>query len=99
MQYLITTFTDSTGKEHRHITKAKDNQTFTVVEAGSKEEALEIMEQPKGLLQVIPSSFNNNPISKALSKDYRKAESGRLSPKPEKAPIPPRKDSEWIWYF
>lgn len=43
MQYLITTFTDSTGKKHRHITKAKDNQTFTVVEAESKEEALEII--------------------------------------------------------
>ena len=93
-QYLITTFTDSIGHTHAHVTKAKENQTFTVVEAESKEEALEIMEQPKGLLQVIPSSFNNNPISRALSKDYRKAESGRLSPKPEKAPIPPRKDSE-----
>ena len=41
MQYLITTFTDSSGNKHPHVTKAKDNQTFTVVEAESKEEALD----------------------------------------------------------
>ena len=73
MQYLITTFTDSTGKEHRHITKAKDNQTFTVVEAGSKEEALEMVKKPKGLLSYVPSEFGNNPISRALKASmYRK---------------------------
>ena len=33
-QYLVTTFKDSTGQPH-----ARDNQTFTVVEAESKEEA------------------------------------------------------------
>ncbi|HCZ0462164.1 TPA: DUF1381 domain-containing protein [Staphylococcus aureus] len=38
-QYLVTTFKDSTGRKHTHITKAKSNQTFTVVEAESKEEA------------------------------------------------------------
>ncbi|HEK5797858.1 TPA: DUF1381 domain-containing protein [Staphylococcus aureus] len=38
-QYLITTFKDSTGRKHTHITKAKSNQRFTVVEAESKEEA------------------------------------------------------------
>lgn len=38
-QYLITTFTDSIGHTHYHVTKAKENQTFTVVEAESKEEA------------------------------------------------------------
>lgn len=53
-QYLIRTITDSTGTPFTHVTKARENETFTVVEA----------------------------------------ESGRLSPKPEKAPIPPRKDSE-----
>lgn len=45
MQYLITTFTDSTGIQHNHVTKAKDNQTFTVVEAESKEEAIKIYEE------------------------------------------------------
>lgn len=38
-QYLVTTFKDSTGRPHEHITTARDNQTFTVVEAESKEEA------------------------------------------------------------
>ncbi|NGJ79254.1 DUF1381 domain-containing protein, partial [Staphylococcus aureus] len=35
------TFKDSTGRKHTHITKAKSNQRFTVVEAESKEEAKE----------------------------------------------------------
>ncbi|CAC8001956.1 DUF1381 domain-containing protein [Staphylococcus aureus] len=38
-QYLVTTFKDSTGLPHEHITVARDNQTFTVIEAESKEEA------------------------------------------------------------
>ncbi|HDG5469168.1 TPA: DUF1381 domain-containing protein [Staphylococcus aureus] len=40
-QYLFTTFKDSTGLPHEHITVARDNQTFTVVEAENKEEAKE----------------------------------------------------------
>ncbi|MGE8022967.1 DUF1381 domain-containing protein [Staphylococcus pasteuri] len=40
MQYLITTFTDSTGIQHNHITEARENQSFKVVKASSKEEAL-----------------------------------------------------------
>ena len=39
-QYLITTFTDSTGQTFTEATKARENQSFTVVEADSKEEAL-----------------------------------------------------------
>ncbi|HCY0484901.1 DUF1381 domain-containing protein [Staphylococcus aureus] len=38
-QYLVTTFKDSSGLPHEHFTAARDNQTFTVVEAESKEEA------------------------------------------------------------
>ena len=68
-QYLIRTLTDSTGHIFEHVTKARENETFTVVEAKSKEEAEEIAKRPKGLLEVIPSSFNNNPISKALKGD------------------------------
>nr|WP_041613892.1 DUF1381 domain-containing protein [Staphylococcus pasteuri] len=45
MQYLITTFTDSSGIEYPHVTKAKDNQTFTVVEVESKEEAMKMYEE------------------------------------------------------
>ena len=58
-QYLVRTLTDSTGHKFTHITKARENETFTVVEAESKEEALEKVKKPKGLLEVIPSSFNN----------------------------------------
>lgn len=66
-QYLIRTLTDSTGHPFIHVTKARENETFTVVEAESMEEAEEMAKKPKGLLQVVPSSFNNGPISRALS--------------------------------
>lgn len=67
MQYLIRTLTDSTGTPFTHVTKARENETYQVVEAESKAEALEIANRPKGLLEVVPSSFNNGPISRALS--------------------------------
>ena len=74
-QYLVTTFTDSIGHVHPHVTAAKPNQTFTVVEAESKEEAEEMMKKPKGLLSYVPSGFNNDPISKALKGSiYRKGQ-------------------------
>lgn len=38
-QYLIRTLTDSTGHPFTHVTKARENEKFTVVEAESKEEA------------------------------------------------------------
>lgn len=38
-QYLIRTLTDSTGHTFTHVTKARENEKFTVVEAESKEEA------------------------------------------------------------
>ena len=66
-QYLIRTLTDSSGTPFTHVTKARDNESYTVIEAESKEEALEMAKKPKGLLQVVPSSFNNGPISRALS--------------------------------
>ena len=93
-QYLIRKIKDSTGHKFTHVTKARENETFVVVEAESKEESLEKVKKPKGLLEVIPSSFNNSFISRVLSKAYSKSENGRYSPKPEIAPIPPRKESE-----
>lgn len=39
MQYLIRTLTDSTGTPFTHVTKARSNETFQVVEAESREEA------------------------------------------------------------
>ena len=69
-QYFVRTLTDSTGHIFEHVTKARENETFTVVEAESKEEALDKVNKPKGLLEVVSSSFNNNPISKALKTNY-----------------------------
>ncbi|MGW7906306.1 DUF1381 domain-containing protein [Staphylococcus pseudoxylosus] len=40
MQHLIRRLTDSTGHTFTHVTQARENETFTVVEAESKEEAL-----------------------------------------------------------
>ena len=72
-QYLIRTLTDSTGHPFTHVTKARENETFTLVEAKSKEEAERMVKKPKGLLNVVPSSFNNGPISRALKGSiYRK---------------------------
>lgn len=52
-QYLVTTFKDSTGRKHTHITKAKSNQRFTVVEAESKEEAKEKYEKQVKRMQLL----------------------------------------------
>ena len=92
-QYFVRTLTDSTGHSFTHVTKARDNETFTVVEAESKKEALEKAMGEVILRPVITKNYQL-PEFDDESEAYRKAESGRLSPKPEKAPIPPRKDSE-----
>ena len=47
MQYLITTFTDSSGNKYPHVTKARENQSFTVVNAESKEEAMKKYEEER----------------------------------------------------
>ncbi|HBI7149499.1 TPA: DUF1381 domain-containing protein [Staphylococcus pseudintermedius] len=52
-QYLITTFTDGTGQTFTEATKARENQTFAVVEAEIKEEAIKKYESPKVKQQVI----------------------------------------------
>ena len=41
MQYLIRHITDSTGTHFTHVTKARENERLTVVEAESKEQAKE----------------------------------------------------------
>ena len=43
-QYLIRHITDSTGHTFTHVSKARENETFTLVEAKSKEEAEEKVE-------------------------------------------------------
>lgn len=40
-QYLVRQFKDSTGHIHTNIEKARTNETLSIVEAGSKEEAKE----------------------------------------------------------
>ncbi|MFQ3902732.1 DUF1381 domain-containing protein [Staphylococcus sp. 50Mo3-1] len=44
-QHLIRTLTDSTGYTFTHVTQARENETFTVVEAKSKEEAEKMAKQ------------------------------------------------------
>ena len=39
-QYFVRALTDFTGHKFTHVTKARENETFVVVEAESKEEAL-----------------------------------------------------------
>ena len=70
MQFLIRHITDSTGHTFTEVIKPRENERYEIVSAESKEEAEEISKRPKGLLEVIPSSFNNNPISKALKTNY-----------------------------
>ncbi|MGX9668161.1 MULTISPECIES: DUF1381 domain-containing protein [Staphylococcus] len=49
IQYLIRTLTDSTGHTFTHVTQARENETFTLVEADSKEEAEEIIKSKEEL--------------------------------------------------
>ena len=72
-QYLVRKTHHTTGEVFLDATKAKENETFVVVEAKNKEDAKEKVKKPKGLLEVVPSSFNNGPISRALKAGmYRK---------------------------
>lgn len=73
-QYLIRKIHHTTGEVFLDATRAKESEAFIVVDAESKEDAKEKAMKPKGLLEVVPSSFNNGLISRALSKGnkYRK---------------------------
>lgn len=66
MQFLVRKTHHTTGEVFFDVTRAKENETFVVVDAENKEEAKEKVRKPKGLLEVVPSSFNNGPISRAL---------------------------------
>ena len=70
MNYLVKMIEHDTGEVFADVLKIKDNETYKVIEAESREEALEKVKRPKGLLEVVSSSFNNNPISKALKTNY-----------------------------
>lgn len=84
MEYLIRYITDSSGHTFTEVIKPRENERYEIVSAESKEEAKEMAKRPKGLLEVVPSSFNS---CRSISK-----------PIPDrKHATPPRKDSEWIW--
>ena len=81
MNYLVKMIEHDTGEVFADVLKIKDNETYKVIEAESREEALEMAKRPKGLLEVVPSSFNSyRSISKPIP-DRKHA-------------TPPRKDSE-----
>ena len=61
MKYLVKTIKHTTGEEFTDIIKVKNNEDYVIVEAESREEALEMAKRPKGLLEVVSSSFNDNP--------------------------------------
>lgn len=63
-QYLIRKIKDSTGHTFTEVIKPRENEHYEIVSAESKEEAREISKKPKGLLEVIPSSFNDSFIRK-----------------------------------
>lgn len=68
MQYLIRHITDSTGHPFTHVTQARENETFTVVEAESKEEALKRYRFNKAINN-INKTFKNNKLLQAIRKD------------------------------
>lgn len=67
-QYLIRRLTDSTSHPFTHVTKARENETFTVVEAESKEEALKRYRFNKAINN-INKAFRNNKLLQAIRKD------------------------------
>lgn len=79
--YLIRHINDSTNHTFTEVIKPRENERYEIVSAKSKEDAKRIASRPKGLLSVVPSSFNNH---RSISK-----------PIPDrKHATPPRKDSE-----
>ena len=82
MQYLIRTLTDSTGHTFTHVTKARENETFTVVEAESREQALENLEgnlckgakTPQRSKTVKHKRFTEEELIAMFGKDYKKGQ-------------------------
>ena len=64
MQFLIRHITDSTGHTFTEVIKPRENECYEIVSAESKKKAEEMAKRPKGLLEVVPSSFNNSFIRK-----------------------------------
>ena len=64
MQFLIRHITDSTGHTFTEVIKPRENERYEIVSAESKKKAEEMAKRPKGLLEVVPSIFNNSFIRK-----------------------------------
>ncbi|HEC2173962.1 TPA: DUF1381 domain-containing protein [Staphylococcus delphini] len=62
-QYLITTFVDFFGQTFTEATKARENQTFTVVEAESKEEAL-LMAENRIVIRKLKEAYQKQGLFK-----------------------------------
>lgn len=80
-QHLVRTLTDSTGHPFVHITKARENETFTVVEAESKKEAEEMAKKPKkplsyytenGSKVTVHELPSEETLQEMFGKDYKK---------------------------
>lgn len=67
-EYLVRKIHHTTDEVFLDVTKAKENETFIVVDAESSEEAKEKVKKPRGLTDYVPSSFNSGPVGRALSK-------------------------------
>lgn len=67
-QYLIKHTTHTTGETFTDVIKARENETFTVVEAESKEEALKRYRFNKAINN-INKAFKNNKLLQAIRKD------------------------------
>ena len=59
-QFLVRKTHHTTGEVFFDVTRAKENEEFIVVDAENKEDAEEKVKRPKGLLEVVSSSFNNS---------------------------------------
>jgi imidazoleglycerol phosphate dehydratase HisB len=71
-QHLIRTLTDSTGHTFTHVTQARENETFTVVEAESKEEAKRLYRavQMRNALSIVSKGTSN--LRKAMQRKDNK---------------------------
>ncbi|MEX5849415.1 DUF1381 domain-containing protein [Staphylococcus saprophyticus] len=68
MQYLIKTTTHDTGEVFTDVIKAKENETFVVVDAESAEEAKKIVRY-KIMIKKIRQTLENNKLLQAIRKD------------------------------
>ncbi|MGW7965283.1 DUF1381 domain-containing protein [Staphylococcus xylosus] len=70
IQYLIRTLTDSTGHTFTHVTQARENETFTMVEAESKEKAKKLYRavQMRNALSSVSVSKGASNLRKAMQR-------------------------------